>query len=213
MVVGLNTTKSGKATLIPYEERKIILESIKYVDEVIPIRTQQDKYNYLKNVDLFIIGSDYIGYDDMPYIESQVKTIYLPRTPNISSTQIKQNISDNTIYNTFVVDIDDTICYTQNRDFENSIPNEEVINKINELYDNGWNIVLFTARGAKSCKTLEERIAKYDDITKRWLAKNNVKYHELVFGKMNADYYVDDKNMSINEFINYDVPKLRRIKK
>ena len=65
-------------------------------------------------------------------------------------SSVKHYLSDNTKYNTLVIDIDDTICFTYNRDFENSKPNKEVIDKINELHDIGWKITLFTARGAKS---------------------------------------------------------------
>ena len=129
---------------------------------------------------------------------------FIERTPNISSTQVKKYLSDDTKYNTFVIDLDDTICFTKNRNFENSTPNKEVINKINKLYSKGWKIIIFTARGAKSCKTLEERISKYKNITEKWLQKNNVKYNEVIFGKMNADYYVDDKNISIEEFVNFE---------
>lgn len=201
LIVGLNVKKNGQETYYTYDERKIILESIKYVDEVVPIYKQEDKYQYLKQVDVFTIGSDYIGFDDMKLIEQYAKVVYIDRTPNISSTQIKQHLTDNTKYHTIVVDIDDTISFTYNRDFENSEPNEEVINKINEHYDNGWKIILFTARGAKSCNTLEEKEAKYRDVTERWLKKHNVKYHTLMFGKPNADYYVDDKNISVDEFV------------
>ena len=137
----------------------------------------------------------------MKLIEQYAKVVYIDRTPNISSSQVKQHLTDNTKYHTIVVDIDDTISFTYNRDFENSEPNEEVINKINEHYDNGWKIILFTARGAKSCNTLEEKEAKYRDVTERWLKKHNVKYHTLMFGKPNADYYVDDKNISVDEFV------------
>lgn len=203
LVVGLNVTKNGKPTYYTYEQRKSILEAIKYVNEVVPIEKQEDKYKYIKEADIFTVGSDYIGYDDIEDIRKYCKIIFIERTPNISSTHVKQYLSDKTKYNTFVVDIDDTICYTQNRNFAYSVPNNEVIQKINELYEKGWKIILYTARGAKSCKTLEERIYKYKDLTQNWLEKNNVKYTELVFGKMNADYYVDDKNMSIEEFINF----------
>ena len=203
LIVGLNTTKNGKETYYSYSQRKMILEAIKYVDVVVPIRKQEDKFYYLKDIDIFAIGSDYIGYDDIKEIEKYCKVEFIERTPNISSTQVKHFLSDNTKYYTFVIDIDDTICFTYNRDFENSEPNQPVIDKINELYEKGWKIILYTARGAKSCKTLEERIKKYEEVTKQWLKKHNVKYTELVFGKMNADYYVDDKNMSIEEFIDF----------
>ena len=203
VIVGLNVTKNGKPTYYSYNERKLMLEALRYVDVVVPIEKQEDKFKYLKQycVDLFVIGSDYIGYDDIPEIEKYCKVEFIERTPGISTTQIKKHLSDNTIYNTYVIDLDDTICFTENRDFENSKPYTEVINKINELYDKGIKIVIYTARGAKSCNTLEEREKKYREITEKWLKKNGVKYTELVFGKMNADYYVDDKNMSIEEFI------------
>ena len=48
------------------------------------------------------------------------------------------------------VDIDNTICDTENSDYENSIPRQEQIDKINKLYDNGHKIVYWTARGGHS---------------------------------------------------------------
>ena len=201
LIIGLNVTKNGKPTYYSYEDRKRMLEAIKYVDEVVPIYEQKDKFKYLEQVDIFAIGSDYIGFDDIKEIEKYAKVVYIDRTPNVSSTQVKEYLTDNTKYKTIVVDIDDTISFTYNRDFDNSLPNQPVIDRINKLYDEGWNIILYTARGGKSCKTLEEKEAKYRLITEKWLKKNNVKYHSLMFGKPNADYYVDDKNISIEEFI------------
>lgn len=201
LIVGLNVTKNGKPTYYTFEQRKMILEAIKYVDEVVPINNQEDKFKYLDKVDLFVIGSDYIGYKDIEEIEKHCKVSFIERTPNVSSTQVKKYLSDETKYNRIVVDIDDTICTTYDRNFNESIPNLPVINKINKLYEQGWEIVLYTARGGKSCKTIEEKEAKYRKVTEDWLKKNNVKYTRLLFGKMNADYYVDDKNISIQEFI------------
>ena len=201
LIVGLNVLKNGKETYYSYEDRKRMLEAIKYVDKVVPIYEQKDKFKYLKQVDIFAIGSDYIGFDDIADIEQYAKVVFIERTPNVSSTQVKEYLTDNTKYKTIVVDIDDTISFTYNRDFDNSVPNQAVIDRINELYDEGWKIILFTARGGKSCKTLEEKEAKYRLITEKWLLKNNVKYHSLMFGKPNADYYVDDKNISIDEFV------------
>lgn len=201
LTVGLNVTKNGKPTYYSYEERKKMLQAIKYVDKVVPIKEQEDKYKYLKKSDLFIVGDDYKGYKDIPEIEVVCNVKFLKRTPNISSTQVKKYLSDTTKYNTFVIDLDDTICFTENRDFKNSKPYKEVVDKINKLHKKGWKIVICTARGAKSCKTLKQREKKYREITENWLKKNKVKYDELMFGKPNADYYVDDKNMSIEEFL------------
>lgn len=201
LIVGLNVTKNGNSTYYSFNERKKMLEALKYVDEVVPILEQEDKYKYLDEADIFTIGSDYIGFDDMKEIEKRIKVVYIDRTPNISTTQVKEHLTDNTKYHTIVIDIDDTISFTYNRDFDNSIPNQPVIDRINELYDEGWKIILCTARGGKSCNTLEEKETKYRNITEEWLKKHNVKYHTLMFGKPNADYYVDDKNMSINDFV------------
>ena len=201
LIVGLNVTKNGNKTYYSYENRERMLKAIKYVDEVVPILQQQDKYKYLEAIDIFAIGSDYVGYKDIERINKKAKVVFIDRTPNISSTQVKEHLTDNTKYNTIVVDIDDTISFTYNRDFVNSEPNQPVIDRINELYDEGWNIVLFTARGGKSCNTLEEKEAKYRQVTEDWLKRYNVKYHTLMFGKPNADYYVDDKNISVDEFI------------
>jgi len=202
LIVGLNVTKNGKPTYYSFKERKKMLEAIKYVDMVVPIKKQKDKYKWLKKADLFVIGSDYKGFDDIEQIKKFCKVEFIERAPNISSTQVKEHLrSDNTKYNTYVIDLDDTICFTENRDFIHSKPYKAVIRKINKLYDEGWYIIIYTARGARSCKTLEEREKKYREITENWLGNNGVKYHELVFGKMNADYYVDDKNLSIEEFL------------
>ena len=203
MVVGLNVTKNGNPTYYTYEERKAILEAIKYVNEVVPIYEQKDKFDYLKNVDVFAIGSDYIGYKDIEEIKKYSEVKFIDRTPEISSTQIKKYLTDNTKYKTIVMDMDDTICFTLNRDFNNSIPNQPVIDKINELHDKGWKIIISTARGAKSCPTLLEREIKYRGITEAWLNSHNIKYDKVLFMKENADYYVDDKAMNIEEFINF----------
>ena len=198
LIVGLNVSPTGKTPYYSYEDRKFILESIKYVDEVVPIYKQEDKFNYLGDVDLFVTSEEYKDYYDIKDIQKYCTVTFLPRTPSISTTKIK---SDNMQYKTFVIDIDDTICFTENRDFENSKPYQEVIDRINQLHDEGWCIILATARGQKSCKTITEMYEKYYDVTKRWMDKHGVKYDAIIFGKPNADYYVDDKNMSIDEFI------------
>ena len=109
----------------------------------------------------------------------------------------------------FVFDIDDTICDNKNRDYENAIPFNEVIDKINYLYDNGAKITLYTSRGMVSCNgDLAKIIAKNKDVLERWLSKNNVRYTELVFGKPLGDLYVDDKAMNVREFVNQEFKEL-----
>ena len=203
LIVGLNVTKNGKQTYYSYEERKKILESIKYVDEVVPIYNQEDKYKYMG--DIFAIGSDYIGFDDIKEIEKYTKVVFIDRTPNISTTKVKKYMVK---YKRIIVDIDDTLCTVINRDFINAIPYQDVIDKVNEYYDKGYEIVISTARGQNSCKTPEEMQEKYFKVTKEWLDKAGVKYHKLEIGyKQNADMYVDDKAIRPDEFIKKKVLK------
>lgn len=199
LIVGLNVTKNGKDTYYSYEERAKMLESIKYVDLVVPINEQADKFKYLKECDIFVIGSDYIGFNDIKDIEKYCNVVFIERTPNISTTKVKQDIKQ---YKRIIVDVDDTLCYVVNRDFENAIPIQEMIDKVNEYYDKGYEIVISTARGQNSCKTPEQMKEKYYKITKDWLDKAGVKYHKLEIGyKQNADLYVDDKAITPSEFI------------
>ncbi|TWT07169.1 glycerol-3-phosphate cytidylyltransferase [Planococcus sp. CPCC 101016] len=99
LIVGLSSDEfnaiKGKAAYHSYEERKLILESIKYVDEVIPEHNWGQKVADIQNnnVDLFIMGSDWEGKFDelMDYCE----VLYLPRTEGISTTKIKTDLYNN----------------------------------------------------------------------------------------------------------------------
>jgi len=93
---------------------------------------------------------------------------------------------------TFVFDIDGVIAKIQkDLDYGMSEPNEKMIQIVNKLYNYGNKIVLFTARGYVTGKDWSE-ITK--DQMKRW----GLKYHELKFGKPNADYYIDDKMLGLD---------------
>lgn len=93
----------------------------------------------------------------------------------------------------FCFDIDDTICRTSGLDYEASIPIFERIAKINILYDQGHTIKFLTARGSKTG-------IDWTEVTKLQLQKWGVKYHELHLGKPFADYYIDDKGISDQDF-------------
>lgn len=103
---------------------------------------------------------------------------------------------------TFVFDVDDTILSNNGRNYENATPFLEVIDRINYLRENGAVIKLYTARGMISCAGDIEKIeAKNRAVLETWLFENNVGYDELIFGKPLADIYVDDKGMSLSEFM------------
>lgn len=112
-------------------------------------------------------------------------------------------------HHSIVCDIDDTISFTTNRDWENATPNKELIKKINHLYDAGWHISLYTARGSLSCKSREDADKKYRPIIEKWMCQNGVKYHILSFNKPLATYYIDDKAIRPCEFIELDIKILQ----
>jgi CMP-N,N'-diacetyllegionaminic acid synthase len=92
------------------------------------------------------------------------------------------------------VDIDETICfYKGEREYPEAIPNYENINKINKLYDDGHEIIYWTARGGITKKDWSELTAEQ---LKSW----GCKYHEL---KMNSkphyDLLICDKTKRIEE--------------
>jgi len=93
----------------------------------------------------------------------------------------------------FCFDIDGIIfSVVNNLDYHDSVPIQDTIKLINKIYNEGHYIKLYTARGS---------LTKIDwiEFTKKQLKRNKVCYHELHFGKPSADYYIDDKLISILE--------------
>ena len=84
----------GKKAYHSYEDRKIILEAIKYVDEVLPEYTWEQKIDDVvnNNVDIFVMGDDWKGKFDF-LKEEGVEVVYLSRTPEVSTTQIKNDLN------------------------------------------------------------------------------------------------------------------------
>lgn len=103
---------------------------------------------------------------------------------------------------TIVVDFDDTLAITLNRDWVNATPNRPLIKKLNWLFYNGWDIHIVTARGQLSCKG--DSVAadnKYRKQIEQWLINNDVRYTSLSFQKKLAAYYIDDKGIHPDLFL------------
>lgn len=85
--------EKGKQCIIPFEQRKEILENIKGVDLVIPEKSwEQKKQDILdNNVDLFVMGNDWEGKFD--FLSEYCEVKYLPRTEGISTTDLKKVLS------------------------------------------------------------------------------------------------------------------------
>ncbi len=96
LVVAISTDAfnelKGKKTLIPFEERKQIIEAIKYVDRVIPEESWEQKVKDIKeyNIDIFTMGDDWSGKFD--FLQEYCEVIYLSRTEDISTTSLKENL-------------------------------------------------------------------------------------------------------------------------
>ena len=86
-----NTLMKNKVTYFSYEERKKLLESIRYVDLVIPEKAWEQKVEDVKryHVDTFVMGHDWEGKFD--FLKLHCEVIYLERTPEISTTKIKED--------------------------------------------------------------------------------------------------------------------------
>lgn len=86
-----NQIKDKKSTY-PYNERTEIVNSIKYVDEVIPENNWEQKIEDIKKhkIDIMVMGDDWKGKFD--FLKEYCQVLYLERTPNISSTEIKDEI-------------------------------------------------------------------------------------------------------------------------
>ena len=89
-----NNLQKHKKCYFSYEERRLLLESIRYVDLVIPEENWEQKRDdmHLYRVDTFVMGDDWTGKFDF-LKEEGVEVVYLPRTPEISTTQIKQDLN------------------------------------------------------------------------------------------------------------------------
>jgi glycerol-3-phosphate cytidylyltransferase len=84
----------GKKTLIPFEQRALIVENIKCVDQVILEENWEQKVSDIKkyNVDIFAMGNDWDGKFD--FLKEYCEVVYLSRTENISTTKLKKELDE-----------------------------------------------------------------------------------------------------------------------
>lgn len=87
-----NWNEKGKKCYFSYEQRKQLVESIRYVDLVIPEESWEQKIEDVKlyKADTFVMGDDWRGKFD--FLKEYCNVVYLPRTPEISTTQIKNDL-------------------------------------------------------------------------------------------------------------------------
>jgi len=103
LIVGVSTDElvfsyKNKKPIIPYEERKKIVEAIRYVDEVVP-QINRDKLEAQKQIrfDIMFVGDDWKGSKlfsatEKEFKKSGVEIIYLPYTKGTSSTVLSETL-------------------------------------------------------------------------------------------------------------------------
>lgn len=89
-----NWNSKQKKCYFSYEKRKQLLEAVRYVDLVIPEENWEQKITdiQLYKVDTFVMGDDWKGKFD--FLKDYCEVVYLPRTPEISTTQIKKELGE-----------------------------------------------------------------------------------------------------------------------
>ena len=98
LIVGLSTDefnkdKKNKVCYFDYDQRKHLLEAIRYVDLVIPEESWEQKRSDVHEfkIDTFVIGNDWEGHFDF-LKEEGCEVVYVDRTPDISTTKIKNEL-------------------------------------------------------------------------------------------------------------------------
>lgn len=97
LVVGLSTDRFNamkhKDAFYSYEERKLVLEAVRFVDQVIPEDCWEQKRGDVQRhgIDVFVMGDDWRGhFDDLADL---CEVVYLPRTEGISTTKIRTDLA------------------------------------------------------------------------------------------------------------------------
>lgn len=96
LVVGLSSDEFNrgkhKSSLLNYENRKTVLEAIRYVDLVFPEENWEQKADDVQRfgANVFVMGDDWAGQFD--FLSDLCEVRYLPRTPDISTTRIKFDV-------------------------------------------------------------------------------------------------------------------------
>ena len=89
-----NWNEKQKKCYFTYEQRKALVEAIRYVDLVIPENNWEQKVQDIKDykIDVCVMGSDWAGSDKFDYLKEYCDVVFLERTPGISTSQIKNDL-------------------------------------------------------------------------------------------------------------------------
>lgn len=114
-----------------------------------------------------------------------------------------------------IVDVDDTLSRAKNGDYANATVIEPVRRRLVALREEGFTIVLHSARNMRTYKgSLGEIYAKTLPVLMDWLAKNSVPYDEIIMGKPWCGFegfYIDDKAVRPDEFASLSLDEIETL--
>lgn len=116
-----------------------------------------------------------------------------------------------------IIDLDNTISITENGDYQNSIPNNKVVNSLKQFKSLGYEIVIYSSR---NMRTYSGNIGKINvhtlPIILEFLNKHDIPFDEVIIGKPWCGYdgfYVDDKAIRPSEFVKYTEDEIQSLLK
>jgi capsule biosynthesis phosphatase len=114
-----------------------------------------------------------------------------------------------------IVDLDDTICMTEDGDYANASPVGTVVEKLREYRSKGFEVAINTSRNMRTYSGCVGKInANTLPLIIFWLDKHNVPYDEIYVGKPwcgHDGFYVDDRAVRPSEFVNLDYDDLMKL--
>lgn len=114
-----------------------------------------------------------------------------------------------------IVDLDDTISFTEQGNYENARPNSKLISTLEKYKSDGFEIVVSTSRNMRTYQGNVGKIAANTlPVIITWLNKNGVPYDEIYVGKPwcgTEGFYIDDKAIRPDEFISLSYEEIRQL--
>lgn len=103
----------------------------------------------------------------------------------------------------YCFDLDNTLCFTKGNDYDSCTPNNERIKIVNDLYNTGNEITIFTARGMGTYKgNVSQVYYNLFELTKQQLISWGIKHHNLILGKPSYDLLICDKAINSEDWFN-----------
>lgn len=118
---------------------------------------------------------------------------------------------------TLVVDIDGTLCGIKavGQSYAELVPKQAIIDKLREYQAKGYRVLLFTSRNMNTYKNNLGLINKHTaPVLLEWLAKWDVPYDEILFGKpwpRKKGFYIDDRTVRPDEFLSMSEEEIQKM--